>query len=395
LSVLKNRIMRIGIDARLVPYEKKEGMAYYALSLIENLPKIDKTNDYTFFYNIFLRGNKRFAPDINNFNNCKNKFFPIPGRVLDFLWTKAKFPPIEFFLGNLDIFHTTAVTSTPPYNYLPPQRKGKKIITIHDITPLLLPEPIKSVFDLSQYKKGLDSVVKNADAIICISESTKDALIEYTGISRDKVYVVHFGISDDFFKETREDRIKSVLNKYRINSKYIFNIGRLDYGKNTVNLIKAFNILRKNHNLKLVLTGNKGDAAEDVFKAIDILGLSGDIIYLGYVVKEDLISLLSAAELFVFPSFYEGFGLPNLEAMKCETPVVTSDIAVMRELIGDAALLADPNSPGSIAEAMIKVINDDNLRNVLVSRGKEKVKAFSWERTARDTVEVYRKVAGS
>lgn len=370
-------------------------MAYYALRLIENLPKIDKTNDYTFFYNIFLRGNKKFAPDLNNFKNCKNKFFPIPGRVLDFLWTKANFPPVEFFLGKLDIFHTTAVTSTPPYNYLPPQIKGKKIVTIHDITPLQLPESIKSAFDLTQYKKGLGKVVKNADAIICISESTKETLVEYTGVPRNKVYVVYFGISDTFSRETRQDKIKSVLNKYHINSKYVLNIGRLDYGKNTVNLIKAFYILRRNYNLKLVLVGNRGDAAEGVFKTIDILGLAGEIIYLGYVDKEDLVSLLSAAELFAFPSFYEGFGLPSLEAMKCETPVVTSDIAVMRELAGDAGMLADPHSPESIAEAMMKVISDKNLRDVLISRGKEKVKAFSWEKTAKDTVEVYRKVLGN
>ncbi|MBM3247927.1 MAG: glycosyltransferase family 4 protein [Candidatus Omnitrophica bacterium] len=387
--------MKIGIDARLVPYEKKEGMAFYAMHLVENLPRVDNINEYLFFYNIFLQGDKRFIPDFSGCKNALNKIFWIPGRVLDTFWTRFNFPSIESFLGRVDLFHTLAFTSLPPYFYLPPQNKGKRVVTIHDIFPLLFPDRAKDTFNIKECAQGLRNVVKKADAIICVSKSEQRDLIEFTGIPENKTYAAYLGLSEDFCKINDQEKIRAVVDKYRIKGGYILTVSHLDHKKNLVNLIKAFALFRKEYNFKLVITGNKGDATSEVFETIVKLGLSEEIIYLGYVEREDVVILLNAAELFVFPSFYESFGFPNLEAMKCETPVVTSNIAAMQELVGDAGMLADPHSPESIAEAMTKVVSDKNLRDVLISRGKEKVKAFSWEKTARDTVEIYRKVLGS
>jgi len=393
--VQKDRNMKIGIDARLVPYEKKEGMAFYAMHLIENLPKIDSVNNYIFFYNLFLQGNKKFIIDFMNFKNAKNKVFWLPGNILDFSWSRLHFPPIEYFVGKVDLFHTLAITSFAPYFYLPPQTKGKKVVTIHDIFPLLFPDQAKDVFNIKECAQGLRNVVKKADAVICVSKSEQRDLIEFTGIPENKTYAVYLGLSEDFCRINDREKINTVINKYRIKGRYLLTVSHLDYKKNLVNLIKAFALFRKEYNFKLVITGNEGNAASEVFETIAKLGLSEEVIYLGYVERKDAIILLNGAELFVFPSFYESFGFPNLEAMKCETPVVTSNIAAMQELVGDAGMLADPHSPESIAEAMMKVVSDKNLRDVLISRGKEKVKAFSWEKTAKDTVEVYRKVLGN
>lgn len=384
--------MRIGLDARLLPYLDKEGMAYYSLHLIENLLKNDKANDYILFYNLFIKGDRRFVLDLRNVKNACNRIFWVPGRVLGFLWTKIHFPPIDFILGKLDIFHTLTISSSTPYFFLPPQIKGKKIITLHDIFPLMFPDKTNNVFDIQEYKKGFKNVVKNVDAIICVSNSARKDLIRFTGIPEEKTHMVYSGISEDFYKVTDLKKISRVLNKYRIAGKYLLNVSRLDYNKNIVNLIKAFYIFRKDHDLKLVIVGKRGNVRDEVFATIDKLGIAKDIIYLDYVNREDLVVLYSAAEIFVFPSFYETFGFPNLEAMKCEVPVISSNIATIKEITQDAALLVDPYSPSEIAKAMSKAACDWRLRNDLINKGRERVKFFSWEKTAKDTLEIYKKV---
>ncbi len=386
--------MKIGIDARLIPYEQKEGMAYYAFHLIDNLLKNDSTNKYVFFYSLFLQGNQKFVFDLKGVKNAQNKIFWIPGKILDFFWTQVNFPPIDLLLGKLDLFHTLAPTSTPPYFYLPPQIKGKKIITIHDIFPLQFPEESKKIYNISEYKRALENVVKNADAVISVSKSAQKDLMEFTSIPQHKTYVVYSGVSDDFYKITQADKINSVLNKYRITGKYLLNISNLDYRKNVINLIKAFYLFRKSHNFKLVIAGNKGNVTSEVFATINKLDLSKDIVYLGYVDQEDLVVLLSAAELFVFPSFYEGFGFPNLEAMKCAVPVVSYNVAPIKEIVEDAALLVNPYDPKEMSMAMAAIVTDERLRDDLINKGKKRAQLFSWDKTARDTLAVYKKVIG-
>ena len=385
--------MKIGIDARLIPYAQKEGIAYYSLYLIESLLKNDNINDYIIFYNLFLQGNKKFVIDLKDFKNARNKVFWMPGKILNFFWTKMQFPPIDFFLGKVDIFHTLSFMSMPPYFYLPPQLSGKKVITIHDVFPLLFPDQTKDVFDIKAYRKGLEAVVKKADAIICVSHGAKKDLLEFCGaVPPEKAHVVYSGISESICKVTDFDKIKPVLDKYRIDKKFVLNISRLDYNKNITGMVKAFAIFRKHYDFKLVIDGKKGNVSGEVFKAIEESGAPGVIFYLDFIGRDDLISLLSAAQIFIFPSFYEAFGFPNLEAMKCEVPVITSDIAAIKEIVGDAAFLVDPCRPQEIALAMEQVVGDSRLRRDLINKGRERVKLFTWEKTAKKTLAVYNKV---
>lgn len=386
--------MRIGIDARILPYSQKEGMAYYIFHLLSNLLEQDLINEYRFFYNFIHPENKSFILNLENIKNARNKVFYIPGRILDFFWTKAYFPPIDFFIGKLDLFHTLAITSSPPHLYMPPQIYGKKIITIHDVNPLKFQDEFKDIYNNSQYRRALNYVARKADAIICNSKSTQKDLIESTGISEDKTYVIYHGVGDDIYKVGDRDKISAILHKYHIKGKYILNVSRLDYNKNTINLIEAFYFFKKNYDFKLVLVGKIGNVADKVFAVIDKLGLSDSVIYPGYISREDLAALYSAAQLFVFPSICEGFGLPNLEAMKCEVPVISSDIASIKEITQDAALLIDPYDPQAISKAMARIIDDASLRESLIAKGRERVRLFTWEKTASQTLEVYRKTAG-
>jgi glycosyltransferase involved in cell wall biosynthesis len=387
--------MRIGLDARLVPYAQKEGIGYYSFYLIDALFKAGSADEYILFYNIFFQGNKNFIFDLRGTKGAANKIFYIPGRILDFFWIKLNFPPIDLLTGRLDLFHTLSFVPTPPYFYLPPQLSGKKVVTIHDIFPLLFPEQTKNVFDVSAYKRGLKAVVKKADAIICTSSTARKDLLEFSDTaSSEKVHVVYSGISESICKVTDFDKIKPVLDKYRIDKQFILNVSRLDYNKNITGLIEAFAIFRKHYDFKLVIVGKKSNAAGEVFKAMEESAAAVDIIYLDYIGRDDLISLLSAAQAFVFPSLYEGFGFTNLEAMKCGVPVITSRIPSIREIVGDAAFLIDPRSPEEIAMAMRKVVSDRLLREDLIKKGSERVKAFTWEKAADDTLAIYKKTAG-
>lgn len=386
--------MRIGIDARLLPYQQKEGMASYAFHLIRQLLKKSPADEFILFYNVFKKGRKDFVLDLKEFKNVRNKVFYIPGSALDWFWMKAYFPPIEFFLGKLDIFHTLGIATSEPHVYIAPQRYGKRIVTLHDVIPLRFPQAFEGVLNLKKYREALIYVISKADTVICNSECTKKDIIELCAAAQKKVCVVYHGVGEDFYRVTDEKKISEVLAKYRIKRNYIINVSRLDYNKNTTTLIKAFSLFKKDHDVRLVIVGKPGDRQEEVFKTVDKLGLTDNVIYTGYIPGEDLVVLLSAAELFIYPTLYEGFGLPNLEALKCGVPVISSDIAAVREVAADAALLVDPHDPQELSGAMCKVISDRSLRDSLIAKGRERVKLFTWEKTAEKTLEVYRSISG-
>jgi glycosyltransferase involved in cell wall biosynthesis len=265
---------------------------------------------------------------------------------------------------------------------------------LHDVIPLRFPQAFEGVLNLKKYREALIFVISKADTVICNSECTKKDIIELCAAAQKKVCVVYHGVGEDFYRVTDDKKISEVLAKYRIKRNYIINVSRLDYNKNTTTLIKAFSLFKKDHDVRLVIVGKPGDRQEEVFKTVDKLGLTDNVIYTGYIPGEDLVVLLSAAELFIYPTLYEGFGLPNLEALKCGVPVISSDIAAVREVAADAALLVDPHDPQELSGAMCKVISDRSLRDSLIAKGRERVKLFTWEKTAEKTLEVYKRTVG-
>lgn len=237
--------------------------------------------------------------------------------------------------------------------------------------------------------------LKQADKLIAISEYTKGDLTKYLKISEDKITVVHQGVDHEKYKPMPKD--DEIVNKYKLpeDMKIILYVGAEYPRKNLPTLIEAFGKLKKDYEgVKLVKAGNPqtGGAREKLIKLINKLGLENEIIFTDFVPEEDLPKLYNAADLFVFPSFYEGFGLPPLEAMACGTPVITSNASSLPEVVGDAGIMVDPHDVVGLAKAMYDVLTNDPLRENLVKKGLQRAKLFNWEKTARETLKVYEEV---
>lgn len=367
--------MTIGIDASRANKTEKTGTEWYSYHLIQELKKITDPKDQFILYSREkLRGDLGELP-----SNWQS-------RVLNWspkkLWTQARLswemwqrPPEMLFV---------------PAHTLPLIRPEKVVTTCHDVAFLRLPQS----YDWSALKYhefAVKFAIRHAAKIIAVSEFTKNELIEFFKISPERITVVPNGYDSERYKII-EDRggVEKTLTKYNILGAYILYTGRLELKKNIPGLIEAFKLLKKNYKepLKLVLVGRPGFGFEKVTKAIVENNLSDEIIMPGYVAREDLPYLMSGARVFVFPSFYEGFGIPVLEAMACGTPVVASGIPALREVAGEAAYLVDPYFSENIAEGINRVLTDEHLRENLKIRGLDRAKQFSWEKCARETWKV-------
>lgn len=367
--------MTIGIDASRANKTEKTGTEWYSYHLIQELKKITDPKDQFILYSREkLRGGLGELP-----LNWKN-------RVLNWsirkLWTQARLswemwqrPPEMLFV---------------PAHTLPLIHPKKVVTTCHDVAFLRLPQ-VYNWSALKYQEFAIKFAIRHAKKIIVVSEFTKNELIDFFKISAGRIAVVTNGYDSESYKII-EDRgaVTKVLEKYKITEPYILYTGRLELKKNTPGLIKAFKILKKNYNqpLKLILVGQPGFGFEKVAKAIAESDLQNDVVMPGYVAREDLPYLMSGARAFVFPSFYEGFGIPVLEAMACGTPVVASGIPALREVAGEAAYLVDPYFPENIAEGINRVLTDKHLRENLKIRGLDRAKQFSWEKCARETWKV-------
>lgn len=381
--------MRIGIDISQIVYGT--GVSDYTISLVKSLLKIsakggpasgwDKKNEYVLFGGS-LRQQGKLKQFIRN-STAKGVILPIPPTLADFLWNKLHFLPIETFTGKLDVFHSSDWTQPPT--------RAAKVTTIHDLAVLKYPEVFPPNI-LSAHRRRLAWVKKECDLIIAVSKSTKKDIIEILKIPEAKIHVIYEAPSFNFTSEVSPRRgrgpstseVFRVKKRYGIKGDYILSVATLEPRKNLQRIIKAFKILGKDFNdFQLVLVGKIGWG--------ESLKPSQNIILTGYVTDEELSVLYSGASCLIYPSLYEGFGQPILEAMACGCPVVTSNISSMPEVAGDAAVLVDPLSVESIAEGIKKALEN---REELVKKGYQQVKKFSWDKCARETLKVYEEVVG-
>ncbi|MGD0765405.1 MAG: glycosyltransferase family 1 protein [Dehalococcoidia bacterium] len=239
------------------------------------------------------------------------------------------------------------------------------------------------------------ATAKVADRLICPSEAVKDDIVRLLHVSPNKVRAIAEAASPAFRPIEDRAALERFLLKNLLPERYVLSVGSLEPGKNRATLLKAFAKLRQQGiEHKLVVTGQRAWKYQADFQLAEQLGLKGEVIFTGYVSSEDMPALYSAADLFVFPSLYEGFGLPVLEAMACGVPVVASNVSAVPEVAGDAALLIDPRDPDLLSDSMARVLKDDRLRATLRRRGLERAAQFSWEKAARETIEVYRDAVG-
>jgi glycosyltransferase involved in cell wall biosynthesis len=276
-------------------------------------------------------------------------------------------------MADIDIYHGT--------NYvIPPLRRVPGVVTIFDLI-MLFPEFGVSTFRREELKKYID----RADSVICISDHTKNDLINFFNVPDDKIRVTLLAADESFKIISDNDAVIKVTQRLGIEGDYLLYTGTMDARKNILNLVRAFSILKTEKRIhhKLVLAGKKGWLYNEILKIVQTVGLDKDVIFTGYVADEDMPYLYNGAELFAYPSLYEGFGLPPLEAMACGCPVVTSNTTSIPEVVGDAGLMVDPHS-----------LEDSALRSELSERGLKRASEFSWKRCASETLEIYRNLKG-
>lgn len=380
--------MNIGIDCRALQDSFIAGIGYYINYLLHNLAKIDNKNRYILLYNSFRKSFLKGAPKYE-YENFRHVMFRIPNIFFSTIsgTMLSRLIPTESLTGPIDIFHAT--------NFLVPYVKYAKIIlTIYDLSILKFQRfhPLKRRFVFS--KSRLYYSAKNCHRIITCSEATKQDIVDILKVKPEKIKVIYGAISPEFKELDSNEVIQEAMKRYSLPEKYIIFVGTLEPRKNVARLIKAFKKIkdRIKEKYKLILIGGRGWYYKDIFATINRLGLDDSVVYLDYVTRKDLPPILNGAEAFVYPSIYEGFGLPPLEAMACGVPTLVSDLSCFPEVFGDSALKVNPYSVNDIADGIYRILTDENLREVLRQKGLERARGYSWEKTARETLTLYNQV---
>jgi len=364
--------MRIAIDANPI-FHRRGGIGWYAFHLVKNLAEIDQQNEY-----LLYTATSPSVADRDVFSGYKNlKIVKVGKYVIG----------LRVLYDRIDVYHGTNFK-------LHAKGKAGGVVTIHDLALDKFPQFGKKIMGqrISFYKTR--SMVRRATRVIAVSHNTAKDIQEYYDIPSGKIAVIYNGVTNDFYLSKNVQLLKEIRNKYGIKRDgFLLAVGGSDPRKNLVSLIKAYHLvdnIRSSHNL--VLTGGMDKWASVIYHAIDTLGLKNDIVITGYVPVEDLRVLYSWTALFVYPSLYEGFGFPPLEAMACGAPVITSNRASLPEVVGDAAIMIDPLNIEKLAAMIRMVLADERKQQEMRTKGFERVKCFSWEETARKTLKVYREI---
>ena len=267
----------------------------------------------------------------------------------------------------------------------------KKIVVVHDLG-FYLPFKIYPLHDIVYIRLMLKSSIKRADHVIAVSQNTKKDIVRIFGINENDVTVIHEAPHERYKEINDERRLNKVKKKYDLNHPFIFNPSLCDLRKNVVRLLKAFKRIEEKIPHKLLITGRKPGRIREVNKIIDKLNIGERVRIETHIPSEDMPAIYNLAGLCVYPSLYEGFGLPILEAMSCGCPVIASKTSSMPEVAGDAAILVNPYEEKEISDAMYKVLTNDKLKRSLIKKGLKRVKKFSWEKTAEKTLEIFKTV---
>lgn len=381
--------MKIAIDVNPIIKNKKTGVGSGEYWMVKEILTQFSDNEYILNYfslgktEEILRKLEILYANGAKSSNCSwfNEFmYRVIGNILPI--------PYSIFFGkevDLTHFHDFII----PYGV-----HGKKIVTIHDMVYMTYSETMRFRTKVMM-KLSIKKSCKRADAIITDSEFTKQEIIRFLNINPQKIFVIPLGVDTIFFHPIDDIiLINQTIKKYSIEKNYFLYIGTLDPRKNIERLIKSYNLLLKKYFTipKLVIAGWGGWAYKSILKLIEELNLKENIILTGYVSDEDIVPLICGAFAFVFPSLYEGFGLPPLEAMACGIPVLASNASSLPEVVGDAALLVNPLDIDDIFINLEKLLSNEMLRQDLSKKGLERSKQFTWARTAKLTMDVYNQV---
>ncbi len=315
----------------------------------------------------------------------------LPPELVLSLWRRERSEAFkEYLLGRAEVVHSTTFCAP---RFRAPRRR--LVVTIHDCTFVTHPE-FHLPGNVEHCLRGTRLAIERADMLIAVSESTRRDLIERMGAPADRIVVTHEAADPRLARVTDATRLEAVRQRYGLPEQFVLSLGAMEPRKNLSRLLEAFAALAPavRKDVSLVVAGAKGWLNDSVHEQVNKLGLGDSVRFAGYIEEEDLAAVYSLATVFAYPSLWEGFGLPVLEAMACGTPVLTSNLSSLPEVAGDAALLVSPSDVDAIAEGLGRLLEDAALRRELSERGYRRAAHFSWERCARETVAVYQTVAG-
>lgn len=376
--------MRIGIDCRTILNPEKgegAGIGHYTYQLVRHLLKIDKKNDYFLFFDRTVQ-ERRLAKFKQE--NARIIFFPFI-QYTKFLPTGYSHFLVSAFLARqkLDVFHSPTLS-------LPQSYRAPSVVTAHDLTVYKFPD-LYTDKQSSLLKTIIPQAVRQAKKIIAVSQSTKKDLGEIFGVESERIKVIYHGLDERFFRKSDPKVIKDIQKKFNISNDYLLFLGTLESRKNIIRIIEAYERLREkiNYSYQLVLAGAPGGNFNEIKKRIDESKYREDILLPGYIEADDLDPLFEGAKIFVFPTLYEGFGLPIIEAMANGVPVVTSNISSLPEIAEGNAVLVDPFNVAEITQAIFDLLTKPDMSQEFSQHGKEKAKEFDWQKTAKETLTIY------
>ncbi|MCX6745226.1 MAG: glycosyltransferase family 1 protein [Candidatus Parcubacteria bacterium] len=376
--------MNIAIDIRCLMNPNYSGVAQYTYNLLDQLFKLDKENQYKLFYN----SGQDISKNLPKFEHSNVEFygFKYPNKLLNSAFLFLNYPEIEKMINGCDVFFI------PNPNFCALAGTTKKVLTIHDLSFELYPQ----FFSLKQklWHKFIRPryLISHSDKVIADSINTKNDLQNRYKIPAEKITVIYPGINHEIYQpiDRSHPKLLSIIEKYQLPAKFILYLGTIEPRKNIGGIIEAFNRAKAGNtslaDLNLVIAGDKGWKFNNVFTTAEKSPFTDQITFLGYIPESDKSYLYNLAELFIFPSYYEGFGLPVLEAQACGIPVIAGLNSSFPEVLADSAVLVNPDNLSEIARAITQILTDQNLKQSLIDRGLTNAQKFSWQNCAQETL---------
>lgn len=375
--------MRIAIDYTAA-IRQGAGIGTYVRHLVAAMLAQDRNNQYT----LLTSGRPTAEHPFPRAENVRGRSVLIPDRYLNILWYRWRVPlSATLFSGPVDIYHG-------PDFVLPPMgKKVRKVVTIHDLA--FLEHPEYAVPSLAAYlKKVVPQAVAEANVVAAVSANVQRTLMEHLQVPPEKLTVIPNGVGPHFRRITDPVILSATRHKFGLKHPLLLAVGTMEPRKNHLGLIKAFHMARqqKQGPAMLAIAGGPGWLYDETRQLVSDLHLEHKVRFLGRVSDLELITLYSLADSFAFPSFFEGFGIPPLEAMACGAPVITSKTSSLPEVVGDAALLVDPNDIADLAQAIVRLTQDSNLCETLRQRGYQRTQQFTWEKSAHKMLDIYQRL---
>jgi glycosyltransferase involved in cell wall biosynthesis len=376
--------MKIALDVSSIKF-KFVGIGRYMHMLLQHYLQLFPEHEYLMYRVV---GFRNFFPDprLLSFEKkkCRIRTVGLIGRYANVI---RKWVPLdEFFLPDIDVFHGNSP-------YFPSFRKKNKkiILTVHDLIPLVHPEWSTSTLVNLWVDFAKRFPLLEFDKLSANSEFTKRDFVNFLKVPPEKIKVIHLAVDSQFSQPIPKEKVASIIKQFELETGYILAVGTLEPRKNIHRVIEAYSILKEERKIreKLVITGWKDRTSKPILEAYEHSKFQEDIRFTGYIPDSALMALYQGARVLVYPSLYEGFGLPILEGFASGVPVVASNSSSLPEVGGDAVVYVDPYDVHSIAEGIAKVLEDDVLRESLIQKGKHRLKLFSWEKTARETFALY------